>query len=199
MKARIMLTAAGAVALAAVGTTTASARVATDTSSKTVSQPCIDSVTGERQGTFTWEGPTASWPPNHKEIAARITLTDEDTEALTDDVSLEVAGVHDEATYTDGVATGELNGSGNTDPATDSRGGVAAGTGSASVPVAWRSERSGRGDGRTYTFTAAGTTDTGLATCKPVSFGVIVPHDQGQGSGKPKPGAKKAKRARRAR
>ena len=195
MKTRIMLAGLAAVTMTAVGTTTASARMATDTSSKTRSAACIDSLTDERQGTFTWEGPTASWPPNHKDIAAQITLTDEDTEELTDDVSLTVVGVHDEATYDDNVATGEMNGSGNTDPATDSRGGVAGGTDSASVPVAWRSERSGRGDGRTYTFTATGTTDSGLATCDPVTFTVEVPHDQGQGAGKPK--GKKGKRARR--
>ena len=198
MKARIILAGVSALAVTAVGSTTASARMATDTSSKTYSQDCIDAVTGERQGSFTWEGPTASWPPNHKTKSAVITLTDDDAEPALDDVSLEVVGTHDEATYDDnGVATGEQNGAGNTDPVTDSSGGVGAGTDSASVPVSWRSERSGRGDGRTYTFTTTGATDNTLGTCKPVAFTVEVPHDQGAGAGKPK--SKKAKRARRAR
>ncbi len=192
MKTRIVAAGLAAVTITAVGTTTASARPATDTSDKTVPQACTDAL-GQRQGTFVWEGPTASWPPNHKEIAAQITLYDEDAEALTDDVTIEVVGIHDEATYDDnGLATGEQNGTGNTDPATDSRGGVGGGTESASVPVAWRSERSGRGDGRTYTFTVEGTTDTGLSTCAPVTYTATVPHDQGNGAGKP--GAKKKKR-----
>ena len=198
MKTRIILAGLAAVGMTAVGTTTASARTATDTSSKTRSAACVDAL-DQRQGTFVWEGPTASWPPNHKDIAAQITLYDEDDEALTDDVTIEVVGIHDEATYEDNVATGEMNGAGNTDPATDSRGGAGGGTGSASVPVAWRSERSGRGDGRTYTFTATGTTDSGLSTCDPVAFTVEVPHDQGQGAGKPSKPSKKSKRARRAR
>jgi hypothetical protein len=182
MKTRIMLAGLAAVSMAAVGTGTASARVATDTSSKTLSQDCIDMATGQKQGVFTWEGPTASWPPNHKDKTATITLSEYDSpvDDPADEVTILVNGTHDEV-LADGT---EMNGAGNTDPVTDAKGGAAAHTGSASVPVTWRSERSGRGDGRTYTFTATGTTDGAVdglpaaSTCEPVQFTVAVPHDQ---------------------
>jgi hypothetical protein len=191
----MILAALTALMMAAVGTTSASARVATDTSNKSVSKPCIDQNTGEEQGTFTWAGPTASWPPNHKDKTATITLTDVDDEPATDEVTLGVIGTHDEMTTEDNVTT-EDTGTGNTDPVTDSTGGADAGTGSATVPVRWRAERSGHGDGRTYTFTASGTTDgtptldgslpsVGTGMCEDVTFTVEVPHDQGNGAGKP--------------
>ena len=197
MKTRMILAGVATLAMGAVGTTTASARVATDTSNKTVNKDCLDTLTGQKQGVFTWSGPTASWPPNHKTKSATVTLTDFDSpvDDPADDVTLEVVGTHDELTTVDNVTT-EQNGTGNTDPATDSSGGVGGGTGSASVPVSWRSERSGNGDGRTYTFTATGTTDgagpAAVSTCQPVTFEVAVPHDQG----KPK-SAKRKRSARR--
>ena len=55
-----MLAGVAAVAMTAVGTTTASAKLAVDTGPKTVAQDCIDMATGQKQGVFTWEGPTAS-------------------------------------------------------------------------------------------------------------------------------------------
>jgi hypothetical protein len=177
---KLMLVGATALMMIAVGATTASARLATDTSNKSVSKPCIEKTTGQQEGTFTWSGPTASWPPNHKDKAATITLTDSDEEPVTDHVLLAVAATHDEI-LADGT---EMNGTGNTNPATDATGGEDTGSGSASVPVTWRSERSGRGDGRVYTFTATGTTDgpaeglPSLSTCNPVTFTVAVPHDQ---------------------
>ena len=206
MKTRIMLAGLAAVTMTAVGTTTASARIATDTSNKTVTLDCIDATTGEDQGDFVWSGPTASWPPNHKDKSATVTLFDQDDESAADAVTIEVVGMHDEATYDDnGVATGEENGAGKTDPVTDARGGAGSGTESAATDVFWRSERSGRGDGRTYTFTASGTVDgiteplPATATCEPVAFTVEVPHDQGQGSGKPATRKKSKRSLRRAR
>ena len=202
MKTRIMLAGLAAVSMTAVGTTTASARLATDTSSKTLTADCIDTLSGQKQGVFTWEGPTASWPPNHKDKTALVSLTDHDAiDEPADEVTIAVNGTHDEI-LADGT---EQNGSGSTPLASDAKGGASTGTGTASVPVSWRSERSGNGDGRVYTFTATGTTDgaaEGLpaaSTCKPVTFEVAVPHDQGQGSGKPASRKKGVKRARRAR
>ena len=196
MKSKIALAAAGVLMVGAVGATTASARLATDTSNKSISQDCVESTTGQVEGTFVWEGPTASWPPNHKDKTATITLFDSDDEPATDEVSLAVVPTHDEI-LENGT---ELNGSGNTPVESDASGGEAAGTGEASVPVRWRAERSGRGDGRVYTFTATGTTDgamegmPSLSTCDPVSFTVAVPHDQGSGNDARKKSSKKLRR-----
>ena len=63
---------------------------------------------------------------------------------------------------------------------TDVTPGAGTGNPSASAVFFFRGERSGtEQDGRTYTFTATGTTDSGLSTCEPVEFTAFVPHDQG--------------------
>src|SRR5688500_3044800 len=54
------------------------------------SQDCLNTITGQKEGTFTWTGATSSWPPNHKAISAAITLTDDDAESATDNVTLAV-------------------------------------------------------------------------------------------------------------
>jgi hypothetical protein len=183
MKTRIVLVGGAVALLSAVGATSAPARVANDAAkdnNKTVTADCINMLSQQKEGTFTWSGPTYAWPPNHKYRSATITLTDEDDEPLTEDVTIEAVATHDEMVG----ETGELNGAGHTDPATDAVGGAGGGTGSASTPVQFRGERSGRGDGRTYDFLVEGTTDTGLSECAPVHFYVEVPHDLGQGSGK---------------
>jgi hypothetical protein len=144
----------------------ASAIAGTKDTKGTQSAPCIDQTTGLEEGTFTYDGVTVAWPPNHKERTAVVTLTDADDEPATDGVTLTVDGT-------------ELLGSGNTSPdwmvpATQT------GDGSASAPVSFLGERSGtEQDGRTYTFTANGTTDSGLSKCKAVFFTAFVPHDQG--------------------
>lgn len=112
LKSKIALAAAGVLMVGAVGATTASARLATDTSNKSISQDCLESTTGQVEGTFVWEGPMASWPPNHKDETATITLFDSDDEPATDEVSLAVVPTHDEI-LENGT---ELNGSGNTSP-----------------------------------------------------------------------------------
>lgn len=150
------------------------------------SQDCTVTIAGQAtdgEGTFTWAGPTSSWPPNHKTKSASITLTDDDAEPATDEVSLTVVPTHDEQIYEGTTLVGEENGAGNTNPATDGTGGTKTGTGSATVPVTWRSERAGTGDGRVYSFTAIGTLDNGLTECDPVTFIATVPHDQRSHSG----------------
>ena len=143
-----------------------------------VTKDCINAATNQKEGEFKYEGPVVAWPPNHKYRNASITLTDTDGDPL-NDVTVTVAGTHDQI-LTDGS---EMNGSGNTDPATDATPGAGAGTeGSATANFKFRGERSGKEkDGRTYTFTANGTTDgpaAVLSTCKPVTFTAVVPHDQ---------------------
>ena len=140
-----------------------------------VTKDCVDS-SGEKEGTFTYSGPVVAWPPNHKYRSATITLTDDDSETTTDGVMVSATGTHDQI-MDDGS---EMNGAGNTDPATDVMPGTpGAGTGSASTTLQFRGERSGRDKtGRTYTFTAMGATDSGSSTCEPVDFTAVVPHDQ---------------------
>jgi len=144
--------------------------------SDTLTADCINATTNQKEGTFTYEGPVVVWPPNHKYRSATITLTDQDDETLMDNVTVAATGTHDQI-LDDGT---EMNGSGNTDPATDVKPGApGAGAGSASTTFEFRGERSGRDKtGRTYTFTATGTTDSGASTCKPVDFTALVPHDQ---------------------
>src|SRR5215213_9376249 len=134
MKTRIVLAGTAVALMSAVGATGASARVANEDNHKSISQPCVNAVTGQEEGMFTWDGPTYAWPPNHKYRTATITLTDDDDEPLTDGVTLTAVGTHDEMVG----ETGELNGAGHTDPLTDAVGGTGSGTGSASTIVKFR-------------------------------------------------------------
>jgi hypothetical protein len=178
----------------------------------TITKNCINSITGQYEGDITYTGPVEVWPPNHKYVSATITVTDVDAEPATDQATAAVAGRHDQMVDD----TTEMNGAGNTDPATDVMPGPpGSGTPTATTSVQFRAERSGHkwtdgGDawrGRTYTFTVSGTTDNGLSTCNPVDFTATVPHDQGNhtGSSTTTPSAKtmsaksKALRLRRSR
>lgn len=121
--------------------------------------------------TITFAGPDVLWPPNHKYFSAVITAGSSDSE---DTVVLETAGTHDE--YADPEAhTGEQNGAGNTaddvSPPAASDGPAAV----ASVTHDIRSERSGNGDGRAYTFTVKAEYSDG-DVCQ-ASFTSTVPHD----------------------
>lgn len=121
---------------------------------------------------ITFAGPDVLWPPNHKYFEAVITAHGDGD----DNVTLTSAGTHDE--YADPAAhTGEQNGSGNTaddvspfvaTEDTDSSANVA------SVKQSIRSERSGNGDGRVYTFDVVATFDG--AECR-TTFTSRVPHD----------------------
>jgi hypothetical protein len=196
MKTRIILIAGAAAAVAAAGP--ASALVASPSLSvvtpkaaaggngsdngihdtrKQQSQDCINMTTGEKEGTFRYDGPEFVWPPNHKYRSADISLTDEDDDMSSDLATVASAGSNDE-TVKDGEEYTEMNGAGNTDPATDSPPAAGSGTPTAVADQQFRGERSGRGDGRTYTFTVNGTTDGGSSVCEPVTFTSTVPHDQ---------------------
>jgi hypothetical protein len=213
MKTKLILAAGVVAAVTAGGSASAlvaspSLKVATtggngDTSGihdtkKTQSKDCINSVTGQREGTFTYNGPEYVWPPNHKYRNADISLTDDDGD-LNNASTVAVVGSNDE-TVQDGADYTEMNGAGNTDPATDSPPSAGEGDPTATAHQQFRGERSGRGDGRTYKFTVNGTTDGGTTTCNPVTFTSFVPHDQSDHTNSgPKKSSKKSARKRSAR
>ena len=122
--------------------------------------------------TIDWVGPIKLWPPNHKFVSTTVAATGSDeTEGVTITVT---------PTVTD-AAGGD--GGPNHDPDYTPEGSPAAtGTGSATVDLALRAERSGRGDGRTYTINWSATFDDGSKTCSSSQDGqspfiVEVPHD----------------------
>ncbi len=125
-------------------------------------------------------GDLVMWPPNHKTQTVLVSAVDNSNDD--DPVTIFTSSTHDEY-LEDGS---ELNGSGNTDndaedaansadPAVDEDG-----DGVATTSVEVRSERSGRGDGRTYTISA--TAMFGEEECS-TEFFVEVPHDMRSESG----------------
>lgn len=119
----------------------------------------------------TYVGPEKMWPPNHKLQDVAVTARDSDG----DDVALEIAG-----NVTD-VAGGD--GGSNHDPDVFyPKGPTAMGSGTATVDVQLRSERSGRGDGRTYIINWVAEFDGGSKLCSSEDAGqspftIVVPHD----------------------
>lgn len=116
-----------------------------------------------------WVGPIKLWPPNHKFVAETVTAV---AGGATEQVTLTLAPTVTDAAGGDGGA--------NHDPDYTPEDPAATGTGSASVDLALRAERSGRGDGRTYTIDWVAefsdkTCTSGDAGQTP--FVVTVPHD----------------------
>ena len=119
--------------------------------------------------TVTYNGPLKMWPPNHKMQKVSITATDDDGTGAT---SISVT-----PTVTD-VAGGD--GGPNHDPDYTPEEPTGAGDGSATADFQLRSERSGKGEGRTYTLDWVATFDD--HTCSSMDegnspFTVTVPHD----------------------
>lgn len=114
--------------------------------------------------TITYDGPSTLWPPNHKYHSLTITATGHED----DDVTISSAGSHDEAL---------LNGAGNTADDVKPAAATASGEGSASVTHEIRSERSGRGDGRVYTFSVTATFSDDPTNPCTAAFTATVPHD----------------------
>jgi hypothetical protein len=120
-------------------------------------------------GVVNWVGPIKLWPPNHKFVAETVTAVADDS---TQQVTLTLA-----PTVTDTVGG---DGGANHDPDYTPEDPAATGTGSASVDLGLRAERSGRGEGRTYTIDwvaqfgsdSCSSTDEGQSP-----FVVTVPHD----------------------
>jgi hypothetical protein len=133
----------------------------------TVSEECGD------DSTVTYAGPLKLWPPNHKYVPFSVTITDDSG----DDVTLATEVVHEE--YADDGS--ESNGAGNTTDDASPPADEASGSGSATTNHEVRSERSGRGDGRTYTIAYEATADNGVTQCMD-SFEIAVPHDMRGGA-----------------
>ncbi len=118
-----------------------------------------------------WLGATTLWPPNHKFQPASVQAVD----ASGDNVTIEIDPVITDAVGGDGGAKHDPDVTYTSSP-------VATGAGSALVDFALRSERSGRGEGRTYTINWVATFDNGSDTCTSNDDGqdpfvAFVPHD----------------------
>ena len=174
MKTRMMLAALAAMMLVAVGGSTASAKPAKD-SGGPITHDCGDG------NSVTFSGPSYLWPPNHKYRVVSFLAQDGDAD-MTDGVTLGTEGTHEE--FVDGE---ELNGSGNTGDDFFPAAATGTGDGSATTTHEVRGERSGRGDGRTYTilfealFDGPLPVETTGAPCTG-SFTIEVPHDMGGGN-----------------
>lgn len=125
--------------------------------------------------TVVYNGPLKMWPPNHKMQNVSATATDADG----DNVTLSISPTVTDAAGGDGGP--------NHDPDYTPSEIAAAGAGSATVDFQLRSERSGRGDGRTYTLNWTATFDDGSKTCTSADAGqspfvVTVPHDMRGGA-----------------
>ena len=127
---------------------------------------------GDDGDTVTYAGPERLWPPNHKLQPVSITATEGDDADPTDEVTITVVPDVIDATGGDGGPqhdpdhTGELSDEG---------------TGSATADFNLRSERSGKGEGRTYDLDWVATFDNTLDECTG-TFTVVVPHDMRGGA-----------------
>jgi hypothetical protein len=134
--------------------------------SATQTQECTD-ATGQPTGdTIEYFGPETMWPPNHKMQPVSFTATNGSAAP----VSTTLAVLADAADAVGG------DGGPQHDPDENYPAGPSdSGTDSATVPFEIRSERSGRGDGRTYTLQADAVFD-GIRNCS-MTVEVTVPHD----------------------
>ena len=138
--------------------------------------------------TVDYGGPLKMWPPNHKLQDVVVSATDgsddDPTTNPTDDAS-NATTITVTPAATD-VAGGD--GGPNHDP--DYTPGDLSGTGDPTAETEFwlRSERSGKGEGRTYTINWLATFDGGSKTCSSEDegqspFTVFVPHDMRGGAG----------------
>ena len=131
--------------------------------------------------TVALNGPLKLWPPNHKMVDEPVTATD----ASGDQVTLTLTPSVTDATGGDGGPTHDPDWqladgtTGDTFTAT--------GSGSATAALQLRAERSGKGDGRTYTIGWTATFDNGSKSCASTDSGqtpftITVPHDMRGGA-----------------
>lgn len=130
--------------------------------------------------TVALNGPLKLWPPNHKMVDEPVTATDADGSGP---VTITVTPVVTDAAGGDGGAQHDPD----FHPSTE--GGdsvVGSGDGSATAGLQLRAERSGKGDGRTYTVSWTAQFDD--KTCSSSDAGqspfvITVPHDMRGGAG----------------
>ena len=142
-----------------------------------------DSVTSTRDcgdgDTVALVGPEKLWPPNHKFVDEPVTATDSDG---TSNVSITVYPDVLDAEGGDGGPQHDPDANASSDePLT------ASGAGTATAGLQLRAERSGKGDGRTYTINWMATFDNGSKSCNSsdsgqTPFTVTVPHDMRGGA-----------------
>lgn len=129
-------------------------------------------------------GPTKLWPPNHKLQDLSIVATDE--AGGTDNPALQ--GTTLAVTFPEPLDA--VGGDGGLQHGPDmiyTGAPTSSGEGSAAVPFQLRSERSGKGEGRTYLIKADATFDgdpllgIGTTSCS-YTFEVVVPHDMRGGA-----------------
>ena len=126
--------------------------------------------------------PTSVFPPNHKTVPGSLTYTSEDA---TNQLTLQITSIVSDELLPDGE---EMNGAGNTliDATWDQ--GSTSGNSSVTRNFSIRAERSGQGDGRTYTINYTAKSDPalpiGAGTTNDCSGSVTVevPHDMGAGN-----------------
>jgi len=162
------LGAAGIAGFAFVGPVTAGSDYKNQYDNTTVSRDCGDG------DTVVYTGPEKMWPPNHKLQNVSVVATDGGADNGSDQTTLMIA-----PNVTD-VAGGD--GGPQHDPDYTPGDLAASGDPSAEVDFWLRAERSGKGDGRTYTINWAATFDGGAKSCSSSDDGqspfvVTVPHD----------------------
>jgi len=111
----------------------------------TIQFTCKNSTTGATDGTVTLVGPLKLWPPNHKMINEPVTAQSTNSGNT---VTLTLTPTITDAAGGDGGPQHDPDFNASTD---DGKSLVASGTGSATAGLQLRAERSGKGDGRTYT------------------------------------------------
>lgn len=122
-----------------------------------------------------WLGATTLWPPNHKFQSSTVAAVGNDS---TEGVTLAIRPVVTDATGGDGGSQHDPDFMYSDSPANT-------GKGTATVDNQLRSERSGKGEGRTYTIHWTATFDNGTEECTSedgshAPFVVEVPHDMGK-------------------
>lgn len=122
-------------------------------------------------------GDLVLWPPNHKYSDYDIVATADNED---DNVELATQATHDEFDENGD----EINGAGNTTDDASPAMAMDMGTGSAMTEHDLRSERSGRGDGRTYTINYEAQFGDGEPCMG--EFTIEVPHDMRSDNAPPK-------------